>query len=377
MTDLQITAVTAIPLTARIEAGTRTSQGDYTDVSMVLVEVATADGITGHGECLGRFGPRAYAAIVEELLAPRLLGASAFDIARHAKTLRRVLSGRSGGMLMEAIAGVDIALWDVVGKALGQPIHRLLGGIGRDRVECYASSINWSEAERMAEETRAALALGFRAIKVKLGAPAALAIERARLLRDVAGPAVALSADANWAYDLDDAVKVGRALAELDYAWLEEPIAPEDVAGYAHLRRAVPIRLAAGESDYTAEHAAELIDRRLVGVIQPDVARAGGISETRKIAALAEAHHVHYAPHVGWSGAICVAASLQLAAAAPNFLAFECMVPAHPLREALTTEPVGDCRSLVDGKVAVPKGPGLGVEIDWDTVGRYRVDRDS
>ena len=168
---------------------------------------------------------------------------------------------------------------------------------------------------------------------------------------------------------------VGHALHALDYWFFEEPIAAEDLAGYAHLRRTLAVALAAGESDYTTAHAAELLRDRLVGFIQPDVARAGGISETRDIATLAQAFHVGYAPHVGWSGAVCAAASLQLAAAMPAFVSFECMFIANPLRDELTTEPVGAAGALVDAQVAVPQGPGLGIGINWDAVDRYRVDR--
>lgn len=374
MSALTIASVRAIPLTASMQAGTRTSQGVFGAVSMVLVEVNTADGITGYGECLARFGPRAYASFINEVLAPQLVGQSAFDIRRLWQRMRAALSGRAGGMLIEAIAGVDIALWDTLGKALRQPIHRLLGGVGRSHVDCYASSINWASLETMEEQTRHVLALGFKAIKVKLGLPVAQAIEAAHAVRHVVGPGIALGADANWAYSLDQAVTVGHALHALDYWFFEEPMIPEDVAGYAHLRRTVPVMLAAGESDYTVAHAAQLIKDRLVGIIQPDVARAGGISETRDIAALAQAFNVAYAPHVGWSGAVCAAASLQLASAMPAFTSFECMFIANPLRDALTTVPVGAATSLVNGQLAVPQGPGLGIDINWDTVQRLRVD---
>ena len=372
--DMRIKSVRAIPLTAAMEEGTRTSQGEFGAVSIVLVVLTTEDGITGVGECLARFGPRAYASFINEVLAPKLVGQSAFDIRRHWQQMRAALSGRSGGMLVEAIAGVDIALWDAVGKALGQPVHRLLGGMGRTQVDCYASSINWASLDRMEAQTRQVLALGFKAIKVKIGTPVARAIESAQLVRQVAGPGTKLGADANWAYTLDEAVSVGHALHALGYWFFEEPLVPEDVAGYAHLRRSVSVALAAGESDYTVAHAAQLIQNRLVGIIQPDVARAGGISETRDIAALAQAFNVAYAPHVGWSGAVCVAASLQLAAAMPAFTSFECMFIANPLRDALATTAVGSAQALVDGQVAVPQGAGLGIEINWDTVQRYRVD---
>ena len=375
MTQLQISAVTAIPLTANMQAGTRTSQGDYGAVSIVLVEVTTADGLKGYGECLGRFGARAYASLINEVLAPKLLGQSAFDIRRLWQLMRASLSGRAGGMLIEAIAGVDIALWDVVGKALGQPVHRLLGGMGRSHVDCYASSINWASVDVMQQQALQVQAMGFKAIKVKLGQPVARAITSARAVREAVGADMLLSADANWAYSLDEAVVVGHALHQLGYWFFEEALAPEDIAGYAHLRRSVAVPLAAGESDYTTQHAAQLLRDRLVGFIQPDVARAGGISETRDIATLAQAFHVAYAPHVGWSGAVCVAASLQLAAALPAFASFECMFIANPLRDELATRPLGSASQLLDGQLPVPDGPGLGVEINWDAVQRYRIDK--
>ena len=374
MSDLTISAVRAIPLTAQMQEGTRTSQGAFGAVSIVLVEVRTVDGIVGHGECLGRFGARAYAELINTVLAPRLLGQSAFDIRRLWQQMRAALTGRAGGMLLEAIAGVDIALWDVVGKALGQPVHRLLGGMGRARVDCYASSVNWASPETMEAQALQVVAMGFRAIKIKLGQPVARAIEVATRLRAVVPEQVRLSVDANWAYSLDDAVAVGHALHRLGYWFFEEPLVPEDVAGYTQLRRSVSVPLAAGESDYTVAHASELLRDRLVAIIQPDVARSGGISETRDIATLAQAFHVGYAPHVGWSGAVCVAASLQLAAAMPAFVTFECMFIANPLRDELTTQRIGAATELIDGQLAVPQGPGLGIDINWDAVQRYRID---
>lgn len=373
--DCTITNVRAIPLTAQMQAGTRTSQGVFGAVSIVLVEVRTAEGLCGYGECLGRFGARAYAELINEVFAPRLRGQSAFDIRRLWQQMRASLTGRAGGMLIEAIAGVDIALWDVLGKALGQPVHRLLGGIGRAQVACYASSVNWAPVEVMLAQAQQAAALGFRAIKIKLGQPVERAVEAATRLREALPPEIRLSVDANWAYSLDEAVQVGHALHRLGYWFFEEPIVPEDIAGYAQLRRAVAVPLAAGESDYTVAHASELLRDRLVAVIQPDVARAGGISETRDIATLAQAFHVGYAPHVGWSGAVCVAASLQLAAAMPAFVSFECMFIGNPLRDELATRRIGAAQDLVDGCLAVPQGPGLGIDINWDAVQRYRIDQ--
>jgi galactonate dehydratase len=371
--DLRISDVIAHPLRAALPDAQRTSQGDWPSLDIVVVEVRTDAGIVGWGECLARTSSPAYAAAVETILKPVLVGRNPFETASLWRAMRGRLTGRAGGMLVESIAGVDIALWDIMGKVAGLPVHRLLGGAGRRQILAYASSINWGDDARAEAETRDCLARGFRAIKVKIGQTPRAAIARAELIRKIAGPEIRLSVDANWAFDLDEATQVGEALAALDYWWFEEPIVPEDIDGYRRLRERTKVRLAAGESDFVATQARDLIATRSVGVIQPDVARAGGITETRRIADLADAFHVAYAPHVGWSGAICAAASVQLAAAQPNFLVYECMIFANPLREDLLTRRVGSFQDLVDGHAAVPEGPGLGVEIDRDALARFTI----
>ncbi|CAN7439423.1 mandelate racemase/muconate lactonizing enzyme family protein [Bosea sp. LjRoot9] len=373
MTASRITQIIAHPLRATLAKVQRTSQGDYPAIELVVVEVVTSDGVVGFGEALARRGAAGYARLIDEVLGPRLIGKDPADRRAHWKAMRAALSGRPGGQLVEAIAGIDIALWDIAGKQAGLPIHKLLGGIGRTQVAAYASSINWLDDATVEAEVTAALKAGFREIKVKLGHPLKDAIARARFIRKLAGDDIALYVDANWAYDVDDALIVGRALADLGYGFFEEPIAPHDREGYRRLAQHLPIRLAAGESDYVASEALIMLQDRSLGLIQPDVTRSGGITETWRIAELAAAFNTAYAPHVGWSGAICVAASLQLAAAAESFRTFECMVYENPLRDAFTHPIVGEGRQLVDGKLAVPQGPGLGVEIDRDALQRFRI----
>ena len=371
--DLRISDVIAHPLRATLPDAQRTSQGDWPSLDIVVVEVRTDAGIVGWGECLARTSSPAYAAAVETILKPVLVGRNPFETASLWRAMRGRLTGRAGGMLVESIAGVDIALWDIMGKVAALPVHRLLGGAGRRQILAYASSINWGDDARAEAETRDCLARGFRAIKVKIGQTPRAAIARAELIRKIVGPEIRLSVDANWAFDIDEATEVGEALAALGYWWFEEPIPPEDIEGYRLLRQRTKVRLAAGESDFVATQARDLIATRSVGVIQPDVARAGGITETRRIADLADAFHVAYAPHVGWSGALCAAASVQLAAAQPNFLVYECMVFDNPLREELLVSRVGSHRDLVGGNVVVPQGPGLGVEVDLDALARHVV----
>ncbi|TCR63961.1 mandelate racemase/muconate lactonizing enzyme family protein [Bosea sp. BK604] len=368
-----IQQIVAYPLRAVLAKAQRTSQGDYPAIEIVVVEVTTSDGIIGYGEGLCRRGAAGYARFIEDALIPRLIGKDPADRRALWKAMRGALSGHPGGQIVEAISAIDIALWDIAGKAAGEPIHKLLGGMGRTRVPAYASSINWLDDATVEAEVAAALKAGFREIKVKLGHPLKDAIARAKFIRKLAGDDIALYVDANWAYDVDDALVVGRALADLGYGFFEEPIAPNDRAGYKRLAQHLPIRLAAGESDYVASEALAMLQERSLGLIQPDVSRAGGITETWRIAELAASFNTAYAPHVGWSGAICVAASLQLAAAAETLRTFECMVYANPLRDSFTHPVVGEGSQLVDGQLVVPQGPGLGIEIDRDMLMRHRI----
>ena len=324
------------------------------------------------GETLARFAPKAYAEAIETLLKPRLVGQNPTDIAALWRSMRRALSGRSGGMLFEAIAGVDIALWDILGKVANMPIHRLLGGMGRTEVPCYAASVNWGDDAFMERGLDRYLEKGFPRIKVKIANPVKDACRRIALMRKRAGDDVDLCVDSNWAYSLEEAVEVGRALTDNGYFWFEEPLRPEDEAGYEELHRRCATPLAAGESNYTLDQTMRLVSNRTLSFIQPDVARSGGISETRRMAEFAAAHDVQYAPHIGMSGIICETASVHLAAAMPNIKAMECETDASPFKTAITGAAPGADRQK-NGMLPVPTGPGLGVEVDWEAVKRLRV----
>jgi L-alanine-DL-glutamate epimerase-like enolase superfamily enzyme len=371
---MRIAEIIAHPLAIPVAPGEhKTAWGEYSSIGIVVVEIRTDDGLVGWGEALSRKNPRASALLIDEVYSPVLIGQDPTPIGRHWQAMYRQMSGRAGGAGLEAVAALDIALWDILGKSLGQPVHRLLGGMGRRTVASYASAVSWQAPATAERQLELCLARGFRSIKLKLGAPVAEAIAWARAVRDRVGPAVELSADANWAFDVADAARLADALHELDFVWLEEPLPPEDVAGYARLAAKTKIRLAAGESEHVASVARDLLASGAVGIFQPDCTRAGGISETRRIADLADAYGVAFAPHVGGGGAVSAAANLQLAAAMPNFRTFECMIFSNALRTELVTAPVGDAAALVDGEVPVPDGPGLGIEIDRGALARLRA----
>jgi D-galactarolactone cycloisomerase len=274
---------------------------------------------------------------------------------------------------VETIAAIDIALWDLIGKTVGQPVHRLLGGMGRSRVRAYASSIMWDDDALVEKELGRVLDLGFKEIKVKVGNPIDKAMDRLRFVRRLAGDNIALYADANWAFTVGDAVRVGGLLADLNYRWFEEPIVPHDREGHRILARSIPVQLASGESDYVVGDAAERLVDRSVGVLQPDVARTGGITETWRIVETAAVFHTKFAPHMGESGMICAAASLHLAAAAEAFLTYECMILENVLRTQICSNVVGEAELLEDGCLPVPTEAGLGISVDRKALQRFAI----
>lgn len=370
----KITGVRAIALEAPLDPSAQvTAFGPRPKAAMLLVEIMTSDGVVGYGEALARYSLRAYVAIVEDVLAPRLVGRDPFHVEGLWQELFRTMTGKSGGILIEALSACDIALWDVMGKTCGQPVHKLLGSCGAERVHSYASSISWAEESVAAAQTARAIEAGFDTIKIKIGPPVHKALERAAFIRSLTGDNIDLAADANWAFDHDDALRVGRGLADLGYIWFEEPTIAEDVEGYARLRPQLGLRLAAGESEHTVYGCRTLISSGGVGVIQPDPARAGGITETRRIGMLAYAFNVAFAPHIGFCGAICAAASLHLSASLPNFLTYEAMIFDNPLRQKLTNIDVTNLAFVEASTLPVPEGPGLGVELDLSAVEHFRI----
>ncbi len=345
----------------------------------MLVEVTAEEGTTGWGES---YGPaRANAAVVEHYYRPALLGADPLATEEIWQRLYALLRDHGQkGLAVQALSGVDIALWDLKGRLLGEPVHRLMGGPIRDRVRAYATGLygrpEGDPATYLAEEAVGHAAEGFSAVKLKVGYGVREDVRNARAVREAVGPEVALMVDANHAYDAAAAVELGRRIADLDVGWFEEPVPPEDLAGYAEVRRGQPIPVAGGEREFTRFGFRELLARRCVDVAQPDTCAAGGLSECKRTADMANAFGVRYAPHVRGTG-IALAASLQLLAVLPHNP--PCRFPLepplefdrteHPIRQAILKAPLEHER----GWVAVPTGPGLGVEVDRAALARFRA----
>ena len=370
---MRITAVRSHALGVRLPVPQLSSKGAAQISQILVVEVETDEGIVGIGEGFCRISAALHAKFVDDLLTPRLIGQDARNRRALWKSMRAVISGQPGGQIVEAMAAVDMALWDIAGKAAGQPVHRLLGGMGRTELRAYASSVVWADDDTVEKEVNFVLSAGYREIKIKIGPPVHAAIARAHFVRRIVGDDILLYADANWGFDVDDALRVSHGLADAGYLFFEEPIIAHDREGYRMLSQRAPIRLAAGEADYVSSEALWRLADRSVGLIQPDIARSGGITESLRIAELAAAHHTKFAPHMGLSGAICAAASLHIAAAAETFLTYEAMYYENPLRTDLCTPAVCERDQLRDGKLPVPQGPGLGVELNRDVLEAFRL----
>jgi L-alanine-DL-glutamate epimerase-like enolase superfamily enzyme len=360
---LTIVAVEALVARVRLEVPWQIATGPLESMFATIVRVELANGVVGWGECLVRQAPSATKAVVDELLSSTVVSMDAWDVEgiwdRMYRTMR--YRGHSRGFFLEAIAGVDTAIWDALGRSLGQPVWRLLHGEGRRSVPCYASSILLSDDPRVtvAEAERLAAA-GWPAVKVKVGAGVDQDVRTIAMVRSAVGPAVDIMLDANGVYRADEAITLARKLSEFDIRWLEEPVPADDLHGYRALAGAhTGVPLAGGEAEYVPSGFLPFLQDRIYSVIQPDVARAGGITATRRIALLADAFNVRYAPHTGASAALCISASLHLAASMPNFMIHEHMYVHQPLQDL-----VGALPQPRNGVIDVPSGPGLGVEVD-------------
>lgn len=342
----------------------------------VIVRLTTDTGIVGWGEAHTPSAPEASKAVIDTVFAPVILGSDPFDIQPIWETLfaTQHLRGHTAGFQMEALSAIDIALWDILGKALRVPIAHLLGGQIRAHIPVYASSlprVPVAGAERGLEalvaQTQALVAAGYRTIKVKLGAN--LDHDRAilRALRAAVGPEIAFAVDVNGAYDLPLAKAAGRMMHEEGVIWLEEPLMPEDLRGYRHLAAMLEIRVAAGECLCNRWVSNDFLAAGALGLIQPDVSRAGGISESKRISDLAEIYNVPFAPHVSIGTAIYMAASLQWAAAGPNLLICEWPLEGSVVGDDILAEPF----DFADGAVHVPQQPGLGIVIDEAALRRW------
>jgi D-galactarolactone cycloisomerase len=384
---VKIRDVRAMLLTAPIpvERQYTSDLGTIQNVSAAIVVVETDEGITGYGEAKGT--PQVMKGIVEHEIKPLLVGEDPTRVeylwekmytgSRLGLSLyygRSMPVSTATGELMCAISGVDVALWDIAGRALGVPIYTLMGGGVRTRIRAYASGGHGRLGE-IGDQFLGYVEQGFRACKMRVGGkdhPRMVAGSAARVeeARRAVGPDVEIMLDAHGSTGVSAAIKLAHAVEEYDVTWYEEPVIHHNFAGLAEVRRATRVPVATGENLYTRFAFRDLGLARAADIWQPDAAMAGGLTEMLRIAALASSLEFQLAPHV-WGSAFLWAASLQLAAALPNYSIFEFGQTYSPLLYELVTAPV---KVEQDGYVEIPQGPGLGVEIVPDAERRFPFD---
>lgn len=350
------------------------SQGWVTGRSTTLVRVVTDTGIEGWGETfsVGLQPPEISAAVIDSALKPLLIDQDplATDVLWDTLYVRTRDFGRKG-VVLGAISAIDIALWDIRGKAAGLPVWRLLGGAFRERVQCYATgffrSCGQGQAADMAAEAVRHAEAGFSIMKVKLGFGLDDDIAVMRAIREALGEGVQLMIDVNHGYGANDSIRLGRALDDLRLRWIEEPVVPEDLAGYRRVRDALDTPIAGGEAEFSLYGFRDLIAAGAVDIAQPDICLAGGFTALKHINVLAQAGGVQVNPHV-WGTAVGQYASLHSIANTPTTHfglfadqpLFEYDTSSHPFRTALVHEPL----SHQQGWLTLPQRPGLGFDID-------------
>ncbi len=336
----------------------------WTTMDTLLVRVDTDGGLTGWGEAFGYNIIPATKAAIDTVIAPLVVGREAESIAGLSRELQRTLHnfGRGGAMIY-GLSGLDIALWDIAGKAANLPLHRLLGAGGGEVIPAYASLMRYTDPALVARNTADAVARGYRYVKLHERDVASV-----RAARETAGPDVGIMLDTNCPWTVQEAVATARALEPYGLYWLEEPVwPPENYEGLAEVRRSTRIPLAAGENAGSATDLAHMMDADAVSYVQPSVTKIGGVTELRKVIALAERRNVGVMPHAPYFGPGLLA-TIHVIAASAQAMLFE------RLYVELDARLFGDLVDPVAGCMRVPQGPGLGLDPDPAVVARFRAD---
>jgi D-galactarolactone cycloisomerase len=373
---MKITRVEAHVLEASLTQPFRWSFNETDKRTSCIVEIATDSGIEGFGEC---FGPAGLNAAIVRAYAGLLVGKDPLNSEGLWQLLYEKFRDQGQkGLVITALSGVDIALWDIKGKHFGAPIYRLMGGPLREDVEAYATGTyrlrSGDPHDYILHEVEGYRRDGFKGVKLKIGFDVVDDAALIRKVRRAIGPDCKLMLDANHGYDTIEAIELGNRAAPENITWFEEPVIPEDLKAYYEVRARQPIPVAGGECEFTCYGFRNVLSMGAIDILQPDTCAAGGLSECKKIADMAYAFGARYVPHV-WGTAVGLAAALQLIAVLPPMpLRWTPREPLlefdrseHPFRQAVVKTPI----EHDNGRVRIPTGPGLGIEIDRAALRRF------
>ena len=332
-----------------------------------VIRIETDNGIIGWGEAQSPVSPNTTATIVRELVRPLVMGRDPFDIEAiwtcNYDAMRE--RGHLTGFYIDALAGTDIALWDVVGKAIGKPVHKIAGGRYRDEILLYAG-IGGTDPAKVAAAAEEHVGLGYQALKLHLLLDVEGVAEICRAVRQRVGPGIMLMVDTHMRQTVASSIMLGRELEKLNFTWLEAPIIPDDIPGQAEITRALDMAVAIGEWTRTRYEMREQFERRAYDILMHDIARTG-ITEGHRIATLADTYNIPVAPHVGGGGILSVAATVEWSASCPNFMIMEHAHHANAIKSRILKEPY----EPENGYYKVTDRPGLGVEVDEAALETY------
>lgn len=330
-----------------------------------LVKITTDDGHVGWGEALAPVVPQVIAELITQLFTPLLIGHSPFSSAVLNSKMYDAMRDRGHitGYHIDALAAVDIALWDLKGKILNLPVWQLLGGAYRESIPCYVSGLPEPTLDARCALARRWQKKGFTAMKLALGYGVKEDIANVRAIRETLGDDAQIFLDAHWNYSVAQAAELATALHPLGLGFLEAPLLPEDISGHRELRAKSPVPIALGETERTRYQFKPFIEQRAADILQPDVGRTG-ISELMHIAALAETWNIQIAPHLSVGLGPCIAASIHVAAAIPNLFMLEYQPPVFAIANQLLNTPL----ICEQGHYQLPQTPGLGIDINEQRV---------
>lgn len=331
----------------------------------LLVRVESDSGVVGWGEALAPVAPEVAAAIVDRLLTPLLIGEDpcAVRVLWHRMSESMRERGHLTGHQADAMAAVDTALWDLWGQASGLSIAELAGGLFWSTLPAYVSGVRGADDAERAERAAALAAGGVRRFKLHLGTDITTDLATFDAIQ-ATHPELQIALDAHWSYGLGEAKSLGRELDRRRAWFFEAPLAPEDVEGHRDLAASLDTTIAVGEAMRSRFEFSDWLQRRAVGLVQPDIGRTG-ITEGLAIAALADAHHVRFAPHHSAAFSVAMAAGLQVAAASPSTATFEYQPNTLPVANRVLKQPLTVSAA---GAFDVPDGPGLGITVDEEAV---------
>ncbi|WP_298488208.1 mandelate racemase/muconate lactonizing enzyme family protein [uncultured Maribacter sp.] len=374
---MKIKSIESFILADKLKESFYFSQWEYSERRICIVKVTSTTGHVGYGE---GYGPASIIKAGIEHLTPFVVGQNPLETETIWSTMyRRSLDFARSGVLVSAISAIDVALWDLKGKILEQPVHMLLGGKKRDNIQPYATGMYFTHGgdmpKKLAEEAKTYVKKGYKAMKMKVGLTIEEDIENVKQIREAIGSKVKLMIDANHAYNLREAIELANAVEKYNISWFEEPISPEYYDQYAELRSKTTIPISGGECEYLRYGFQRLLKSNSVDIVQPDICATGGLTEAKKIATLASVYGAEVVPHT-WGTGIAISAALHFISNLDDLPGRMKPSPCHieydrtenGLRdELITTKMV--CK---DGEIKISDDPGLGFEFNEDALEKYK-----